>query len=147
MMRTAIGAVCAAMIGCAAGPPAPVAVRLGEDACAHCRMTIVSMATAAQIVSAGAEPIVFDELGCMREYLREHTPGAGATIFVADHRTAEWVDASEAIFTQTSQHTPMASGLLAHANLSSRDADPAAQGGTWKALPEVLEVGAGSARK
>ena len=50
-------------------------------------------------------------------------------VFVADHRTGEWVDARRAVFTRTSIDTPMASGLVAHADAASRDADPAAAGG------------------
>ena len=116
--------------GCAARPPGPVALALGEDACASCRMTIVSRATAAQIVRAGDEPVLFDELGCLREYLAQRAIPDDAVIYVADHRTGEWVNARAAVFTNTTVSTPMASGLLAHADASSRDADPAAAGGS-----------------
>ena len=71
MKRMLFGA-CLVMTACAPGSPAPSTIRLGEDACAHCRMTIVGIETAAQIVSPGAEPIVFDEIGCLRAYLAEH---------------------------------------------------------------------------
>jgi hypothetical protein len=50
---------------------------------------------------------------------------------VADHRTGEWVDASRAVFTRTpAVQTPMASGLIAHADAASRDRDNAAAGGS-----------------
>jgi copper chaperone NosL len=95
-------------------------------------MVIVSQATAAQIVSAGEEPRFFDEIGCLRAYLA----AASATltdrtvIYVADHRTGEWVEARRAVFTRTSAATPMSSGVIAHTDAASRDADPAARGGT-----------------
>ena len=44
-------------------------IALGQDACAHCRMVIVSQATAAQIAAPGEEPRFFDEIGCLRDYL------------------------------------------------------------------------------
>jgi copper chaperone NosL len=109
-------------------------------------MTIVSTATAAQIVAPGAEPIVFDELGCLREYLREHTPEAAARIFVADHRSGEWIDAAIAVFTKSTVQTPMSSGLLAHADMASRDADPSARDGSLVAAADVLVPAALSAR-
>ncbi len=118
------------LAACSAPVPLPVAVRLGEDACAHCRMTLVSTATAAQIAEPGAEPVVFDELGCLQNYLAGTPVRDRAIVFVTDHRTGEWVRATEAVFTKTSVQTPMASGLLAHAGAASRDADPVARGGT-----------------
>ena len=43
--------------GCAgSGAPGPVAIDLGQDACRHCRMAIVSTATGAEIIAAGEEP-------------------------------------------------------------------------------------------
>ena len=118
------------MGGCAGGPPGPAAVGLGEDACAGCRMTIVSRATAAQIVRAGDEAVFFDDLGCLRDYLRRQPLPGDAVVYVADHRTGEWLNARAAVFTKTTVVSPMASGLLAHADTTSRDADPAAAGGS-----------------
>lgn len=115
---------------CAGGPPAPAGVGLGEDACAACRMTIVSRTTAAQIVRAGDEPVLFDDLGCLRDHLSQRPLPGDAVVYVADHRTGEWVNARAAVFTRTTTSTPMASGLLAHADAASRDADPAAAGGS-----------------
>lgn len=131
---------------CAPGPPQPLDIRAGEDTCAHCRMTIVSMTTAAQIVEPGEEPIMFDEIGCLWSFVAGTPLGGGAIVFVADHRTGEWVDAATAVFTRTSVHTPMSSGLLAHADLASQEADPAAQGGAPVTLEAVLGPQARSAR-
>jgi copper chaperone NosL len=114
---------------CANASWGPASIRLREDACAHCRMTLLSLATAAQIVSPQEEPVIFDDVGCLREYLQRHALADGARVFVADHRSLEWIDASTAVFTQSTVHTPMSSGVLAHANAASRDADPEARGG------------------
>jgi len=119
-----------AMTACAGGALRPMAIRLGEDACAHCRMTIVSTRTAAQVIAPGGEPVMFDELGCLRDYLSERPVAADAWVFVADHRTGEWIDAAGAVFTRGSVPTPMGSGLMAHADTTSRDSDPAALHGT-----------------
>lgn len=122
------------MSACAAGPVAPANPRMGEEACAHCRMTLVSRATAAQIARAGDEPVFFDDLGCLRDYLLHRPAAAEAVVYVADHRTGAWVEASTARFTKTGSATPMASGLVAHADQASRDADPAAAGGSAAAV-------------
>jgi copper chaperone NosL len=128
----------AAAAACGEWTPRPAHLSLGEDACAHCRMTILSMKTAAQIVSPGREPVLFDELGCLRDYLGITDLPDDAVVFVADHRTRTWVDARGAVFTRTAEPTPMASGLLAHADAASRDGDPSALGGTALAVDQIL---------
>jgi copper chaperone NosL len=82
-------------------------------------------------VAPGEDPIFFDDIGCLADYLRQHSAQpARATIYVADHRTSEWAAATAAVFTRVAGlDTPMASHLIAHASPSSRDADPAARGG------------------
>lgn len=145
MKRMLFGA-CLVVTACASGSPVPSAVRLGEDACAHCRMTIVGLETAAQIVSPGAEPIMFDEIGCLRDYLASNPLAADAMVFVADHRSGEWIDARRAVFTKTTTRTPMSSGLLAHADAASREADPSARDGLSVAAADVLAPPALSAR-
>lgn len=108
----------------------PVAIEMGRDACSHCRMAIVSIATAAQIVAPGEEPRLFDDLGCLRDSIAAARPAGDARVFVADHLTGAWIEAHQAVFTRTGLDTPMGSGLVAHADEASRDRDPAAGGGT-----------------
>lgn len=109
------GLVLAAILlcGCNGGPPAAATVRIGEDACAQCRMTIVSVKTAAQIVAPGSEPVFFDDLRCLADYRARTTLGAGAVVFVADHDTGEWIDEREAVIARADERTPMGSGLIA----------------------------------
>lgn len=138
MTRRRLIAALVVVSACAGGAPGPAAITFGQDACAHCRMAIVSQATAAQIVAPGEEPILFDELGCLRDHLKAASPARDAIVYVADHRTGAWIPARRAVFTQTSASTPMASGLLAHVDPASRDADPAAGGGAPVAADAVL---------
>jgi copper chaperone NosL len=111
------------------GEPRPAALDLGRDACSHCRMAIVSTTTAAQIVAPGEEPRLFDDLGCLRDFVAVTPVPPDAVVFVADHRTGDWILARQAVYTRTTLQTPMASGLIAHADAASRDQDPAARGG------------------
>jgi len=137
-MNRIVMLVCVTLAACATHDPRPATIRLGEDACASCRMTIVSMQNAAQIVAPGAEPILFDEIGCLRNYLAATPLTDGALVVVADHRTGEWIDARHAVFTQTAVATPMSSGVLAHTDVRSRDADERARGGAPIAADAVL---------
>jgi hypothetical protein len=121
---------CAMAAGCGGGRLTPADVTLGADACASCRMTLLSLRTAAQIAGPGGESIFFDDLTCLRRHLATAAIPADAVVFVADHRTGGWVDARRAVYTRTGEQTPMGSGLVAHADAESRDADAVAVGGT-----------------
>lgn len=114
---------------CAQGSE-PVTITRSRDACASCRMVFASTATAAQIVRAGDEPLLFDDFDCLRAYLADHALDPHASVYVTEHRTAEWIDARHAIFTRSKfVATPMESGILAHRDEASRDSDAAARGG------------------
>ena len=95
---------------------------------------------AAQIVAPGEEPRFFDDVGCLRDFLKATpTPAPGAIAFVADHRTAEWVPAATAVYTRAAGvHTPMNSGLVAHASAMSRDEDAAAKTGQPVPITDVF---------
>lgn len=131
-------------VACAGGAAGPVPIAVGADLCASCRMAVVSPNTAAEIIAPGEEPLIFDEVGCLRDYLARAPLAADAVAYVADHRSAAWVDARTAVFTKTEAATPMSSGLIAHADAASRDADPAARGGAPVAAEAILR---GSVRR
>jgi len=116
----------------AAGPPPPAKLDTGNEQCRFCRMVVSDPRRASQIVAPSEEPLFFDDIGCLRDYL-EGSPSlpAGATAYVADHRTKEWIRAGDALYTRNpSVETPMGSGLLAYSDAASRDRDPEAVEGT-----------------
>ncbi|MCC7241817.1 MAG: hypothetical protein IT180_07815 [Acidobacteria bacterium] len=115
---------------CASGPPTPVALDLGHDVCASCRMVISSPTTAAELLAPGEEPLLFDDLGCLQTSLRAGPPPAGTVIVVADHLTGDWIAVEDAVLTEVpGLQTPMGSGLIAHRTSGDRDRDPDARGG------------------
>ena len=118
------------------GEPRPAALEASTP-CAFCRMTVSDVHFAAQLVAAGEEPLFFDDIGCLAGYL---AGGAGTDrlAYVADHRTGEWVRASDAVFSHASRlASPMNSHLIAHASAESRDMDPAARGAEPR-TPEAI---------
>ena len=128
------------LAACASGPPAPAALDTKNDACAYCRMAVSDARFAAQMVAPSEEPRFFDEIGCLAQYVAATRPlPPGAVLYVADHRTKAWIRADVAVFTAVpALATPMDSHLIAHADASSRDADPDARGGTPRTLSDVL---------
>lgn len=144
MRRARVAAGLAAVVltgaGCRShGPLPPASLDTRNDACASCRMTVSNARLAAQIVAPGEEPRFFDDIGCLSAFLKQQPARAeGAAIYVADHRTGEWVLASAATYTRTALDTPMGSRLIAHANEASRNSDSQTEGGQPVAAGAVL---------
>ena len=115
---------------CRGGPPPPAAWTAGAYACQYCRMMVIDQRFASQIVAPYEEPRVFDDLGCLANYLKgTPTLPAGAVTYVADHRTRTWVPAHRAVYSRVATLTaPMGSHVVAHETAASRDADAEAAG-------------------
>jgi copper chaperone NosL len=119
-----------ALTACASGAPEPAPLDTRNEACSSCRMTVSEARLASQIVAPGELPRFFDDLGCLGTFVKAGRVPAGATAFVADHRTAAWVRGDQAVYTRVANlATPMSSHVIAHADAASRDQDVAAGGG------------------
>lgn len=129
----------AVLAACGGGVEGPAPVDTKNDACAWCRMSVSDLRFAAQLTAPGHEPKLFDDAGCLRDWLKEPRESAPWTAWLSDHRTKEWVKATDAVLVlDPAVQTPMSSGLLAWASASSREMDPAGKGGTPVAIGEVI---------
>ncbi len=123
------------VVACSARSAAPVAIDTANDACRQCRMIVSDARLGGQVIAPAEEPWIFDDIGCLRAYLAAHPAPPGSSIYVADHRTGTWIAADEAVYTRVRNiATPMGSGIIAHADGESKDADPAAREGLELAL-------------
>jgi copper chaperone NosL len=113
-----------------------------SDSCAFCRMTVSDLRVAAQVVAPGEDPRVFDDIGCLVNGLKSAAMPDAAVAYVADHRTGEWVRASDAVYSRIpGRSTPMGSHLVAHASAASRAADEPAASGQALTVAEVFGPG------
>lgn len=128
-MRALTALLCAVWaVGCG-GRVTPVDVDTKSDQCGTCRMVVSSARTASQVIAPNQEPKFFDDLGCLDRFLAATQLPVGARVFVADHRTGEWVAAESAIFTRLNGPIgAMGSPFIAHASAVSRAEDPEARG-------------------
>ena len=135
----ALAVTVALAAACRSGAPEPAVLDTRNEQCASCRMAVSDARLAAQIVAPGELPRFFDDVGCLGGFVKAGNAAAGATAFVADHRTKAWVRADRALFTRVPGiETPMGSHLIAHADADSRDADPDAAGGVSVPLSEIF---------
>lgn len=139
-----------ALAACTSGPPRPAPLDTRSEACGSCRMAVSDARFAAQIVAPGELPRFFDDVGCLATFVKAGRAPAGATAFVADHASREWVRADAAVYTQVpGLATPMGSHVIAHRDAATRDADPSAGGGTPVSPGQLFGAGgppAGSPR-
>jgi copper chaperone NosL len=137
----ALGAA-AILVACGERPIEPVALALGREECAWCRMRIDDARFPAQLVTAPGRARFFDEPGCLLSWMADH-PEATGTAFVTAVETTEWLPAERAHFAMGRMRTPMRFDITAHAST------PAANGAgdgtplTWRTL---LAKGAPDAR-
>ena len=127
------------------GAVKPAALDTKSDQCGTCRMVVSAPKTASQVVAPYQEPIFFDDLGCLDQFLATSPRATGARVFVADHRTGEWIPAESAVFTNMgAPRGAMGSSMVAHASAASRDADGMAAGvavSVATALPALAKTG------
>ena len=137
---TIVAFLLAALPGCSRGPAAPVAIDAKNDRCGWCRMAVSDARFAAQLVAPSEEPRMFDDIGCLATFLKSGgAPAKGQIAYVADHRTKAWVRATAALYTKKpGLETPMGSGLVAHADAASRDADADTAGGAPIPMRDVF---------
>ena len=136
LAAVAVGALLA-LTACRAGDVQPASFDVAHEACAHCRMTGSNGRAVAQLVVPGEEPLFFDDIGCLSDYLAKTTVPDTGVAFVTDYGTRQWVRADAAAYVrQPSIDTAMGSHLIAFASASARDASPDAKG----AEPVVVDT-------
>lgn len=116
---------------------APPQIHYGQDACASCGMTIDDSRFASAVIyraPSGPERVaIFDDIGCMLAWQRDHTTDRTIAAFVHDYKTGRWIDAARALYVRSKAiQTPMGWAIAAGETLS--DAESAARGEGLKAM-------------
>ncbi|MGC8640047.1 MAG: nitrous oxide reductase accessory protein NosL [Isosphaeraceae bacterium] len=117
-MKRMLGSACLVplmmLAGC--GPvdrSRPPVVRLGQEACANCRMIIGDERFAAALTTGEGETLKFDDLGCLIQH--ESAGFRPTTVYwVRDFQGDGWLNARDAVFVHSrSIDSPMGFGLAA----------------------------------
>lgn len=93
---------------------APAAIN-PEDVCAFCKMAITEKQFAAQFINKDGEAFKFDDIGCMRDYLKAKADrNQIAAYFVADFESKKWLRAESVHFVRSARlATPMGGNIAA----------------------------------
>lgn len=91
----------------------PVAINEKTDTCATCNMAVVDDQYATQLILENGKSLVFDDIGCMYEWVDEHADQKVDAQFVRDYNNQEWVlvDKATYVYNQAIK-TPMAYNVI-----------------------------------
>jgi copper chaperone NosL len=100
------------LVACGAKASGPPDIVVDRTACSHCGMLISEPLYAAAYQAAGAEPRVFDDIGCLRKAAASLT--GPVTFWFHDADDREWIAGEPAAFVSApGLHTPMGGGVIA----------------------------------
>lgn len=85
------------------------------DICAACKMSIVDLHFAAELIDDKRQALKFDDIGCMISYLKKHSDvkDSAKASYVCDYESQEWLEVDQAHFFKGRVDTPMSSGIVA----------------------------------
>lgn len=100
----------------------PVAINDATDTCEVCNMAVVDNQYATQIVLENGKSIVFDDVGCMYEWIEGNSNETIAAEFVRDYNDKEWVLVDDATYVYNqSVKTPMAYNMISFKDKASAE--------------------------
>ncbi|MCB9284192.1 MAG: nitrous oxide reductase accessory protein NosL [Lewinellaceae bacterium] len=108
------------LVACSTGPKP---IDYGSDKCDFCKMTIVDVHHAAEVVTTKGKVFKFDAIECMVNYVGEHGPESFGSFWINDYpsTSGELVDATSCTFL-VSPNIPSPMGAFLSGFLNSDDA-------------------------
>lgn len=111
------------LAGCGNKEYKPKEISAETDVCEICNMTISHMDYAGQIVFKNNDHLVFDDLGCLMEYVIANGESEIGAAYIKDESTNGWINIKEAVYIYKANYwTPMNYGVLAFESKESADA-------------------------
>lgn len=147
-VRPALGLAVLAALACAR--PAPRAIVLGEEPCAHCHMTVADPRFGAELVTRTGKVFIFDDAACLAAFVEGGTvaPEAVHSLWVADFLAPDSLRRVEEVVFLRSEalRTPMAGNVAAVRAGPRADSLQAALGAerlAWADVAALAAQGAG----
>lgn len=128
------------LFGCQAQSYDPIDITANTDVCYTCHMGIEDVAFASQAILEDGTPRVFDDIGCLVNYLAS-TSDSVKVAYVHDTNSGDWIDYSTSTFVQNSSfHSPMSYGIAAFQTEADAAAYQAVHGGHVYSSQELLTL-------
>ena len=145
----AVAAAASVAVAAACAAPGPRPIAYNADECAHCHMTISDSRFAAELVTRTGKTYVFDDPGCLADFLAEDgtDPGAVHSLWLGDYiaSTERMLPAEEAWLVRSpALRTPMNNRLAAVGSATAAESLRARLGGEVIRWADVVaHAGAG----
>lgn len=116
----------------------PRDINAETDVCYMCNMSITHEQYAGQIVKKNNDVVVFDDIGCLMEYIEEYGDAEVGAAFIRDHNSSTWLNVTEASYVYSPDYwTPMNFGVLAFADENAAKTYAAEQAGELLAYADL----------
>jgi copper chaperone NosL len=104
---------------CSSKGPEPV--KLNQDTCAYCKMTLTDPHFAAQLVTDKGRHYFFDDMDCMKNFIESNTGVGYDQFYISDYSVpSRFIDIKSAmLFHSDSLRSPMGGNIAAFANKDS----------------------------
>jgi copper chaperone NosL len=129
------------LAACGEAEVQPVEINESTDTCDVCNMMVANDQHATQVVLANGKSMVFDDIGCMYDWIGSNANEEIAGNFVRDYHDKEWVLVDEATFVYNpSVKTPMAYNVVSFKDkTSAEDFAGENEGSTIMSASELAE--------
>jgi len=105
---------CGVLWGCSEKTYEPREIVSETDVCKICNMSIVHNAYAGQIALKNGDYEIFDDIGCLMEYIASNGDEEIGAAYIKDASKNEWIDVFEAVYVYNKEYwTPMNYGVVA----------------------------------
>lgn len=95
----------------------PRAINPETDVCYICNMSVTSVDFAAQAVLKNSDIVVFDDLGCLMDYIKQNGEEEIGAAYIRDTSSTKWLNIKDASYVYSKDYwTPMNYGVLAFAS-------------------------------
>lgn len=102
------------LAGCGDKEYKPKAINPETDVCKVCNMSITHANYAGQIVFKNNDHLIFDDLGCLMEYIVENGEDEIGAAFIVEENSHKWINVKDAVYVYNKDFwTPMNYGVLA----------------------------------
>ncbi|MEK3646227.1 nitrous oxide reductase accessory protein NosL [Aeribacillus sp. FSL M8-0235] len=100
----------------------PVSINESTDTCETCNMAVADNQYATQILLKNGKSLIFDDIGCMYEWINTHKDEEIEAKFVRDYNNKKWILSDDATYVYNqSINTPMAYNIISFQEKASAE--------------------------
>ncbi|MFB6468579.1 nitrous oxide reductase accessory protein NosL [Cytobacillus sp. Hz8] len=112
-----IGILSMYLAACGKDEVKPKAIDEDKDECDICNMAVMDNQFATEIILENGKTYVFDDIGCMYQWMSENKDKKVKAKFVRDYNTKDWVELDKATYVYNPDvNTPMAYNVISFAD-------------------------------